>query len=461
MEDGNYLAASTENDGYYETLNEEQLSEMQAQLWALLVIRTRKYTMGDSTSVPIETAEELLNSINYCLSLGRRTSTETTALSLNTSIDLEEQFSGGLSVLSRQMKIAKLLTSQANSSMLEFENVYYEGALAQVASFFKVYDFRFFAHKNHVDFDYHLCHSVEEKRGIERINLYLSNLKIENNFCECFSIDTAKALLNAYATDFFEQYVNIYELIANNALALVALKMDVFTLDVSPASGERLAKQLLALPKEQAAEMMVSAAAELCALLDINGKSAGEYHRKTALKLCQTIEAFRDATDFFGIFYSIYSNDETTAETTNYIDSESMDNDILMELIDKISDCKKFEDKIALVNKEVKSLSDLVEVLNISFWGDECIPLFKSFGVEAISILVHFVYKQNENHDGWRSESRWEDILDTYVAKMDANEKQKVSDIVEMLNQSSEVKNPLEKLTFEQYEINRNAHHEN
>lgn len=461
MGDGNYLSASTENDGYYEALNDAQRNEMQAQLWTLLVIRTKKYTMGDSTSVPIETAEELLNSINYCLSLGRRTSDDTTALSLNTSIDLEEQFSQGLSVLARQMKIAKLLISQTSGSMLEFENVYYEGALAQIAGFFKVYDFRFFAHENHVDFAYNLCHSVEEKRGVERINLYLSNFKIENNFCECFSIDTEKALMKAYDADFYEQCVNIYELIANNAIALMALKMSVYDLDVSPSNGERLIKQLLALPKEEAIAVLVNATSELCSVLDIKGKSAGEYHRKTAMKLYQAIDACRGATEFYGIFYSIYSTDEVTGDDANYIDSKPMDNESLMDLIDEISDYKQVEEKIEVVNREIRSLSDLVEVLNISFWGDECIPLFRSFDMETIAILVHFVYKQNENHDGWCSESRWEDSLKTYVDQMDLEVKRKVFGIVEMLNQSSEVRNPLEKLSFEQYKRNKDTGNEN
>ncbi|MEZ4628059.1 MAG: DUF6179 domain-containing protein [Eubacteriales bacterium] len=47
-------------------------SENPESLFLLLEERIRRYTMGDSTSVPVDTARRLLESILYCLELERR-----------------------------------------------------------------------------------------------------------------------------------------------------------------------------------------------------------------------------------------------------------------------------------------------------------------------------------------------------------------------------------------------------
>lgn len=45
----------------------EETQRFLEKLWQLLAKQTERYTMGDSTSVPTETAQELLASICYTL----------------------------------------------------------------------------------------------------------------------------------------------------------------------------------------------------------------------------------------------------------------------------------------------------------------------------------------------------------------------------------------------------------
>ena len=49
------------NGGLSESLTEEDEVSIQAKLWLLLKRRTELYTMGDSSSVRIETARSLLS----------------------------------------------------------------------------------------------------------------------------------------------------------------------------------------------------------------------------------------------------------------------------------------------------------------------------------------------------------------------------------------------------------------
>lgn len=48
-------------------LTETEANQLLEKLWCLLAKRTERYTMGDSTSVPVETAQELLASICFTL----------------------------------------------------------------------------------------------------------------------------------------------------------------------------------------------------------------------------------------------------------------------------------------------------------------------------------------------------------------------------------------------------------
>ena len=45
---------------------------IQGKLWQLLERQTQRYTMEESASVRVETAQELLESLLYCLRLGLR-----------------------------------------------------------------------------------------------------------------------------------------------------------------------------------------------------------------------------------------------------------------------------------------------------------------------------------------------------------------------------------------------------
>lgn len=69
-----------ENNFYLELLNNSNLANisneekemMQIKLWTLLGNVTERYTMGDSSSVPVEIAEELLKSITFLLNKKRK-----------------------------------------------------------------------------------------------------------------------------------------------------------------------------------------------------------------------------------------------------------------------------------------------------------------------------------------------------------------------------------------------------
>jgi hypothetical protein len=89
-----------------------------------------------------------------------------------------------------------------------------------------------------------------------------------------------------------------------------------------------------------------------------------------------------------------------------------MDNERLRKFIDEIGDCRYVSDKIAMVKQDIHSMKDLIEVLNIGFWGEECITLFDTLGDPEIGLLLQFV---RSHPPEWRSDSGWEQQLMKYT----------------------------------------------
>ena len=85
------------NKSISETLTEEEEIFVQAKLWQLLARRTELYTMGEHSSVRIETAQELLQSISFCLDVYLKQSGNTKKLLA--IADLEELFNLGQKAL--------------------------------------------------------------------------------------------------------------------------------------------------------------------------------------------------------------------------------------------------------------------------------------------------------------------------------------------------------------------------
>ncbi|MFR1822428.1 MAG: DUF6179 domain-containing protein [Clostridium saudiense] len=87
-----------------------------------------------------------------------------------------------------------------------------------------------------------------------------------------------------------------------------------------------------------------------------------------------------------------------------FVDNKSMDDERLRKLIDEIRVCRFTSDKITIIHNEVKSLEDLVEILNNCIWEDEVEELVNSLSKEEIEALKYYLNnKLNDNisNTGW------------------------------------------------------------
>ena len=287
--------------GLSETLSEAEEQNIQAKLFALLARRTELYTMGEHSSVRIETAQELLQSVMFCLNLYLKQSGY--KRKLLAQADLEELFKLGQGVIEEQLELGKKLYQLACSSAPGIENISYRDTLCSIRGFFKHYDYRFFAHRIPCDIDYQLCNPVQESlQGVEYIDQYLGRLIIENSFVGKFEKGIAERLLTSYCSDYRGLLINLYAPLAANAVGLALLRKDVRSLNITEADGERLVKLFEPLSVTPAKKALSDAADRVCAELKINDASSVRYLRKTAEELFPRIEAALPHGKLDGIF---------------------------------------------------------------------------------------------------------------------------------------------------------------
>ncbi len=410
MEESNKsLMAFSDNIQIDKNISEEDKMLIEFKIWNLLGKHTERYTMGDSTSVPIEIAEELLNSI--CFSLGLELRELMNAKELLMEEDISDLLKASWSKIASLMERGKKLLEAVRKSSPNIENISYKDTLNEIDKFFNKYDYRFFAHKIDCSIDYQLSNAISEKlQGIEYINEYLKALLIENEFCICFDKDNIIYILNSYCSDYKELLINIFEPILTNAIGLDILGRDILTLEISALQRETLLGIFRNLSKTEILVKLDSSAKSVCDILGIVDNEKIEYIQKTAVNIYPRIEVGLSVGNIDNIFLSFkYEEDLKESE---FIDNDTMDNERLRNLINEINDCRFISDKIAMVKEEVNSLSDLVEVLNLCFWEDEALELFKTLSKEEIYIIKHYL---DNKYEAYSSDSQWEIKFMNYI----------------------------------------------
>ncbi|HWP50320.1 MAG TPA: DUF6179 domain-containing protein [Clostridia bacterium] len=147
-----------------------------AALLRLLAARTERYTMGESSSVTIETAQALLQSIRYTLALGCKAQGYSLA-TLPAGTALPTLLLAGQAEAECRVAIGKTLLMRARSLLSGVDDAALQETLAELVQFFKRYDLWFFAHDIPCAIDYILDEPISENlQGIDYVNAYLKAL---------------------------------------------------------------------------------------------------------------------------------------------------------------------------------------------------------------------------------------------------------------------------------------------
>ncbi len=266
----------------------------------LLERRTAIYTMGDSTSVPLHAAVDILHSICFVVGIDPGSLEVPDRL---LTVNLEDEFRRRLAQIERKVAQSGELWKAAVATMPPISSIALRDTLAAVGDFPKAYDFRSMAHEIPVMFDYPLCHPVPETLlGVEYINEYLRCLLVEFDFLRRFEPEACVRVLERSSPDYVELLVNLYEPVATNAIGRALIGRDPMSLSIPEGERRDLARLLGTASARERARMLDAAALATCDALGVEDAGAREYIRALAAELPPRIEVALSPGELRGVF---------------------------------------------------------------------------------------------------------------------------------------------------------------
>ena len=282
-------------------LSGEDARALTPRLVELLAWQARKYTKGESSSVTIETAQELLASLRYTISL------VTVEMGMPykqlLTDELPPLIRKGQAILQARLEQTKQLYAAVCQTAPELQNGYYADTLRGIGDYFKRYDLYFFAHLKPPCIDYPLLIAADESlQGPDFTEQYLKRVLTENLLLRRFDSREVRELLSAIDGDIEEAYLNLCEQPLINAIGLTLLGHDTRQLHIRAAEREEIAALLQSKTPEQRRRLFRGAVLNLCGALHVTGERSRWYLTMFADNLLPRLDAALDAGDVSGVF---------------------------------------------------------------------------------------------------------------------------------------------------------------
>lgn len=264
-------------------------ANLHAKLFNCLVRKSRLYTLNDSSSIPVETAQELFTSICFLLSLYKK-ETGFSLLELS-EVNTDDLLGRAINTVRKKTEECMILYEEVLSGLPDVQNVYLNDTLKDTGAFFKRYNIYYFAHQIPCMIDYPLCITVPEALlGIEYISEYLRRIASENLFLRQFSYSTLNNMLSKLHPGYEDLPLNLCSPILTNAIGLKLLNESVFEpVVLSPLQKRRLFKLFSAIPRSEIPVQLKHAAHALIREFSITQAENCEYLVQAACALSPAI----------------------------------------------------------------------------------------------------------------------------------------------------------------------------
>lgn len=245
--------------------SEAEQQQYYLKLLELLTWQSAKYNGMDSTSMPVETAKELLASLVYTLSVAAKEDGMSDSELLQS--DLRKVIGRGQEILDRKRTALELSWGALCLEAPNISNVYYMDTMKNLGEFFKHYELYYFAHQIPCSIDYPLLGPIEESvQGISFIEEYMRRIGIENRVLNFFGADRVIEFLMKVQVNFREEYGNLCEPVLVNAIGRVLCGMEPDSPGLTGQDIDSLAKIFAGKSATEIRELLSPAMERICRL---------------------------------------------------------------------------------------------------------------------------------------------------------------------------------------------------
>ncbi len=343
-------------------LGEADNRKIQIELLALLAEQTDKWTKGESSSIRVEKAQDILESILFVIGVYLKTcSRPEEAVNLLKIKAMKELFTQGLVCVRRKLTACKLLQQHIKKHLLKTPNVYYRSTIVDgINGFFKLYRIQFSAHEIHITADYPTYMGRPQLNGIEFIEQYLKEIESENTFCTHFAANAIHHLLYGLSLDYRSIPMNLYEPVLASSLGLILVNRSPKGLDLTKQEVDRLHEYFQDCSQEEIQGRLQQALVELKEVLQLSEKLI-VYIGISIQKLSTTIKRAADRQTLDKVFLVPAYPENQPMVTFSF--GERMEDRKYCKLLKIILRSDNSEEKVNLILQKVHALTDLIDLL--------------------------------------------------------------------------------------------------
>ena len=345
-------------------LDENEVERIQISCIELLAESIKKYTMGDSSSVKVEVAQEIMNSNLYTIGLYLKTfQYADDAIEELKSKSVFNLYDLGKKVINNKIMVAKHFHRKVLNTLIQNDNYTYNSTIVDgIEGFFKIYNKDFEADKIKITADYPVFNQVENLVGIEFIVKYLESIFYENLFCEKFSKEAINSLLRGFNENYKDLVFNIFEKVFVNALGCVLVNKEVQNLDISRIQVEMIYQMLFDKDHNDVTEIFYKALNVLIDKLEIDNNFLIEYLKVALDKVVVEVESCIKIDKLEMLFLQCKAS--KINEKVEVFFGSKMEDNKYRKVVDELLSCRFESDRIDIINEELVSLADLEDVFS-------------------------------------------------------------------------------------------------
>lgn len=173
------------------------------ELLPIVAKLTRKYTSGESSSVPYDTAQMLMEAVMYCIREGEEGQRLPLVPENFGAVQASWTYQQGYERVVEKTKEARDLYDLLTAGFEDYGcRNYYNTVIKGLPQFFLRYDARFCPQDHLLTLDYPAMDRREGLRGVDKIHQYISSLNIEKRFLGMFERSAVAGLLYRTMPDY-------------------------------------------------------------------------------------------------------------------------------------------------------------------------------------------------------------------------------------------------------------------
>ncbi|WP_188456456.1 DUF6179 domain-containing protein [Virgibacillus oceani] len=425
-------------------LNSNEVYGIQGQLLVILKKLIGQYTRGKSSSVSTDTAEGIFASILYAIDAytSQFDDPKEAVIYLKTA-RINSIYEKGLGLVHDCFRETEQLYKKIHMNQLDVAVEAYNLTISEsIPVFLRKYDSIFDAPNTMASIDYPLAIDDMGVQGVFYIKQYLTNLRIETEFCRLFSKVDLQMLLTNYGKvcrfDYRIELFNIFRLVFNNAVFSILSGGNANRLRISENQYNQLEHLFTQLNDSQTHSIIYKAIDQVGCDLNIGESKMKVYMEQCGIDLIQMII---NASNHDNLQTAVIMEKEIKSKSivTAFNASDRMSDEHFRLVTEKIMGCKDTTDKVEMILENFHSLYDYIDLMNSNcLLTDDYAALFRTFGDIELAILVKMVFYEEFRDDAV-------DLSSTAIKEKQAELEWKVQFIAFITNMDTEEKRAIEK----------------